>query len=219
MLLLGYYLILSTQLWLWYFAPMGLYATTLLVLVAADLADGARLETPDRAPHRAVLPIAAILAAPLVLAFAIQLRSFADPHLRSIQVANRETGTWISDNLPDGAILGSWDAGVVGYFTEQPVINLDGVVNSFDYLEASREGTQGAFLRDRDLAYLVNHGGLVDGEDPVIGDVTEAMFDEATADGLEQVHRDEFTYSGTTTGTTGGPPSSGQMAVFVYHLP
>lgn len=217
-LLLGYYLILSTQLWLWYFAPVGLYATTLLVLVAADLADGARLETPDRAPHRAVLPIAAILGVPLVLAFAIQLRSFADPHLRSIQVANRDAGAWITDNLPADAVLGSWDAGVVGYFTEQPVMNLDGVVNSFDYLDASREGTRDEFLRDRGLGYLVNHGDLVNGEDPVIRDVTEGLFDEATAEGLEQVHREEFTYSGTTSGTAGGPPPSGQMAVFVYEL-
>ena len=216
-LLLGYYLILSTQLWLWYFAPMGLYATTLLVLVAGDLADGARLETPDRAPNRAVLPIAAILGVPLVLAFAIQLRSFADPNLRSIQVANREMGSWISDNLPADAVLGSGDAGVVGYFTEQPVINLDGVVNSFDYLEAGESGAQDEFLSDRDLAYVVNHGALVDGEDPAIHGAVAALLGEDADDGLTQEHRVEFTYSGTTSGSAGSA-STDDMAVFLYRL-
>ena len=105
--------------------------------------------------------------------------------------------------LPADAVLGSWDAGVVGYFADQPVINLDGVVNSFDYLEASREGTQGEFLRDRDLAYLVNHGALVDGEDPDIHEPASDLLGEGTADGLDQVHREEFTYSGTTTGAAG----------------
>lgn len=217
-LLGGYYFVLSSQIWLWYFAPLGLYATIALVLVAADLSDGARLEQPARPARRAVMPIAAILGVPLLLALVIQTRSFADPHLRSIQEADRETGTWISENLPADAVLGSWDAGVLGYFTDQPVMNLDGVVNSFEYLDASEAGTQADFLRDRDLSHLVNHGSLVDGEDPDIGRVTADLLDQRAADGLRQVHRDEFTYSGTTSGST-PRTASDRMAVFVYQLP
>lgn len=216
-LLGGYYLILSSQVWLWYFAPVGLYACVLLTLVAADLADGARLETPEKAPHRAVLPIAAILAVPLLAALVVQGRSFADPHLRSIQEANREAGGWISTHVPPGTVLGSWDAGVVGYFTDQPVMNLDGVVNSFAYLEASEAGTQGEFLRDRDLAYVVNHGPLVDGEDPEIHEAVTHLLGEDADDDLVQEHRVEFTYRGTTTGS-GGSASTDEMAVFLYRL-
>ena len=36
--------------------------------------------------------------------------------------------------LPDDAILGSWDAGAIGYFADRPVVGLDGVVNSYEYL-------------------------------------------------------------------------------------
>lgn len=217
-LLGGYYFVLSTQVWLWYFAPVGLYGTAILLLVAADLTDGARLEEPNRSTLKAVGPIAAILAIPLVAAMAIQTRSFADPHLRSIQEANRETGDWISANLPKDAVLGSWDAGVVGYFTDQRVINLDGVVNSFDYVDAHRAGTQGDFLRDRDLAYLVNHGSLLDGEDPEINEATAHLLGADAAAGLDQVHRTEFTYSGTTSGTS-DRTATDHMAVFVYQLP
>ena len=36
--------------------------------------------------------------------------------------------------LPDGAVVGSWDAGTVGYFSDFPVVNLDGLVNNYDFL-------------------------------------------------------------------------------------
>ncbi len=36
--------------------------------------------------------------------------------------------------LPDGSIIGTWDAGILGYFSRFPVVNLDGLVNSYDYL-------------------------------------------------------------------------------------
>lgn len=42
-----------------------------------------------------------------------------------IQVANRI--------LPEDSVLGSWDAGVIGYFSRFPVVNLDGLVNSYGY--------------------------------------------------------------------------------------
>ena len=38
--------------------------------------------------------------------------------------------------LPDDAVLGAWDAGAIGYFARRPVVNLDGVANSYDYLQA-----------------------------------------------------------------------------------
>ncbi len=62
---------------------------------------------------------------------------FVDEHSRSnwhewevtsyagVQVMNRV--------LPEGSVVGSWDAGAVGYFSRFPVVNLDGLVNSYDY--------------------------------------------------------------------------------------
>ena len=35
--------------------------------------------------------------------------------------------------LPEDSLVGSWDAGVIGYFSQYPVVNLDGLVNSYDY--------------------------------------------------------------------------------------
>ena len=41
--------------------------------------------------------------------------------------------------LPEDSVVGSWDAGVVGYFSHFPVVNLDGVVNSYEYLRGYRK--------------------------------------------------------------------------------
>ena len=38
--------------------------------------------------------------------------------------------------LPEGSIVGSWDAGVVGYFSAVPVVNLDGLMNTYEHLRA-----------------------------------------------------------------------------------
>lgn len=42
---------------------------------------------------------------------------------------------WVNENVPEDAIIGSFNAGVLGYFTEQTVINLDGLMNNTEVLE------------------------------------------------------------------------------------
>ena len=37
--------------------------------------------------------------------------------------------------LPESSVIGSLDAGVIGYFSRFPVVNLDGLVNSYEYLD------------------------------------------------------------------------------------
>ena len=41
--------------------------------------------------------------------------------------------------LPEGSVIASYDAGVIGYFSRFPVVNLDGLVNSYDYLRMTGE--------------------------------------------------------------------------------
>ncbi len=39
--------------------------------------------------------------------------------------------------LPEGSIVGSWDAGIIGYFSRFPVVDLGGLVNSYEYIRSS----------------------------------------------------------------------------------
>jgi len=57
-----------------------------------------------------------------------------------------EGASWIRTNLPEDTQLGSWNAGILGFFSRRDVINLDGVVNN-QILQ---------FVRDREICkYLI----------------------------------------------------------------
>ncbi len=40
---------------------------------------------------------------------------------------------WLRDNTPRDAVVGSWNAGIISYYSQHRVVNLDGLVNSWDF--------------------------------------------------------------------------------------
>lgn len=207
--LVGYYTLLSRQQWLWYFAPLALYGLALMTHAGADLLDEAHAEGP-----RSLRAIQAILLVPLLGGLVVQGARFADPDLRSIQEANRAAGEWISATLPDDAVVASWDAGVLGAFTDQPVVNLDGVVNSGEFADAMAAGRGGEFLRAQGVSHVANHGTLVDGDDPVARSLVDEIFGGGTGAMMTLRYAEAFTFAGTTT-----RGDSEHMAMFVWELP
>jgi hypothetical protein len=217
-LLLAYYQVFQTQQWLWYYAPLAIYLLFLLVIGVADFAEAAVVEAPDANLARALLPVSAILLLPLVAGIVFESREFADPHGYSIAIADRDAGMWIDRHLPPGTVLASWDAGALGYYARRPVINLDGVANSYAYYQASRNGTVGRFLSDRHLAGVVNLGTPVGGQDPGIVAYVRDTLGGTSAAGMRLAQSFPFTYSGTTTGAAGAASGTRQLAVFLYLL-
>lgn len=55
--------------------------------------------------------------------------------------------------LPEGTIIGAYDAGVIGYFSRFPVVNLDGLANSYEYL---RTYDRVSLIRSFGVTYLAN---------------------------------------------------------------
>lgn len=51
-----------------------------------------------------------------------------NPHSDLFQMA-----VWMQSHIPQNAKVGAWSAGILGYFSQRCVINLDGLVNSHDY--------------------------------------------------------------------------------------
>ena len=49
--------------------------------------------------------------------------------------------------LPEDSVVGAWDAGVVGYFLRFPVVNLDGLVNDYDYFREYGEMWGGGLFK------------------------------------------------------------------------
>jgi hypothetical protein len=55
--------------------------------------------------------------------------------------------------LPEDAIIGSWNAGLIGYFYKGDTVNLDGVVNN-SILPAIKKKRVMEFILQNNIAYL-----------------------------------------------------------------
>lgn len=72
--------------------------------------------------------------------------------------ARLRLAAWMNANLPPGAVIGAWNAGLLGYVSERPVVNLDGLANDTAFLDVLKGGTPiEAYLRQEGIAYLVDH--------------------------------------------------------------
>lgn len=65
-----------------------------------------------------------------------------------------EMAKYIDEKLPASARIGSFQSGVIGYFSKHTVINLDGVVNS-EVLTYSRENKLMNYFRRNGIEYVV----------------------------------------------------------------
>ena len=147
----------------WYYVP-GYLALALMMPVRCYVAIFLlRRLLPVRWAPWAWLGAVAVCAAGMALAF--DPYRFTEP-FRSVQ--ERRHSLYVLGGpaqqivafermLPDDAVLGSWVAGAIGYFVERPVVNLDGVVNSYDYLRTDPD-KWGLWLRRGGIpAFGVTH--------------------------------------------------------------
>lgn len=67
---------------------------------------------------------------------------------------------WINTNLPDDALIGGFQTGLVSYYSTPTVINLDGKVNA-DARHALIEATMGEYLCASGVSYIVDQPLIV----------------------------------------------------------
>ncbi len=169
-LLFAYYFGLQTFARVWYFGPAMLYGLLVGLVALADLCEGVLVEAPPEA-RQSGNRLTVVLAVMLLLGvsgFVMQAISSAKSGLVAMRQANREAAEWIGQNLPEGTVLGCWDAGVMGYFCPHRVVNLDGVVNGVEYLRAmqriARTGQPetAPLIARAGVGYIVNHVTLAE---------------------------------------------------------
>ena len=66
---------------------------------------------------------------------------------------------WMAENLPRDSICASWNAGQLGFYSSQSVINLDGLINSVEFYENVLSGQQSLadYLSANDVRYIVDY--------------------------------------------------------------
>lgn len=61
---------------------------------------------------------------------------------------------WMARHLPADAKVGSWNAGVLGYYAPQSVVNLDGLINNFDLLPYLERQAIDEYIEREGLTHL-----------------------------------------------------------------
>ncbi len=138
----------------WYFVPAYLMMALIIPVRCYVAIHFVRRFVWPRWPQAANVLIVGIIAAAI---FLLAKADFTHPFRfvdRASGSTGREweitsyTGTQVMNHLlPEDSVVGSWDAGVIGYFSRFPVVNLDGLVNSYDYLRARKERPETAPYR------------------------------------------------------------------------
>ncbi|MBL8090541.1 MAG: hypothetical protein JNJ43_09455 [Anaerolineales bacterium] len=69
--------------------------------------------------------------------------------------AYMEVLEYIEDNTPSGSIIGMTGGGNVGYFIkDRTIVNMDGLINSYEYFQALKAGEAPIYLRERGMTIL-----------------------------------------------------------------
>jgi hypothetical protein len=70
---------------------------------------------------------------------------------------------YLEENTPPGAIIGMTGGGNVGYFIhDRTIVNMDGLINSYDYFQALKTGKAPEYLRKHDMQIIFASSSLLE---------------------------------------------------------
>jgi hypothetical protein len=81
-------------------------------------------------------------------------------------LAERRLFGWVRHTLPQEAVLATTDAGMLGFFSGRPVVNLDGLINDERFLEALSRGERDRYVVASPITHLVAGEGALQGWSP-----------------------------------------------------
>jgi len=79
------------------------------------------------------------------------------PETNAVIYEAYQVGLWLRENTPPQSRCATWDAGVIGYFAHRPVINLDGLVNTYDFLPLLKSKLLPTYLKEKNVRYLTTY--------------------------------------------------------------
>ena len=62
---------------------------------------------------------------------------------------------WVNSNTEEGAIIGSFQAGILGYYLERKFYGLDGKINQ-DALNAMKENAIDEYVKEKNIDYIMD---------------------------------------------------------------
>jgi hypothetical protein len=105
-----------------------------------------------RAPSRQLVAVLAVVTAATVVAF----NMFAYYDKGDYHDGAYAAAAWARSQTPPNTVFALRDAGVFGYFSDRRTINLDGLINSYEYQNEVRDGRLMDFLRRRGVKFVAD---------------------------------------------------------------
>jgi len=131
----------------WHYTPYGLFFALAVC--------GPAFRLLSRVP-KMQLVVAPLLGA-LILAGGIVTYRQQYTKKNDWLLAAYRAGIWARDHTDKNDIFALMDTGHFCFFSERRVINLDGLVNSWEYQEALREQKGVEYLKSKGVGYFVSH--------------------------------------------------------------
>ena len=153
----------------WYYAPGHLMAALMVPMRCYVAIALLRLAARDRFQPAARAGVLAICLVGIYVSFDRyvftepfrQVEHSRNSHYLDDVWAPARGGVDFDAMLPEDTVIGSWDAGEMGYFTDLPVVNLDGLANSYDYLRLGGDAwelwTERGGVPAFGITHFVNH--------------------------------------------------------------
>jgi hypothetical protein len=133
----------------WYFMPQQLSAA----LGAGLLIGRWREPRPPGRPRVRGALLVGLCKLPLL---AVLIGQAAPPD--SNAAVRLETAAWLRAHVPPSERVAAWNAGILAYFSECRVVNLDGLVNSREYCERLARGAGVRdYLAELNIDYVVDY--------------------------------------------------------------
>jgi hypothetical protein len=119
----------------WYLSPYLILATWTVAIAVDGIYHLIRQKTGQRA-YAIVLP-AALAVVVLISSVLSYVSKFSNTEYldESLDYTRVRVSRWLSENLGPSDVCSAYHAGELGFFTEQSVINLDGLINDKSYYE------------------------------------------------------------------------------------
>lgn len=128
----------------WYFISFNILVVLLFAVVLPRLY--------DKLPYRQIMlaGLSILVAGCFVIGWHKEL-----DYRMSNQLAIYEAAQWIDRELPESSVVGAFNAGVLGYFLDIPVVNLDGLVNN-SALEAMKQRALWDYVYEQGITHIAD---------------------------------------------------------------
>jgi len=150
---LVYYILFQTRISTWYL-PIEIISGTLIA--GAVLAAMLRL-----AVDRDILTLTEHVSVGLVIVIVVSYGAVGavtklDTNQNKLGVLQYEQGQYLNENVACDAIIGSGNAGKVGYFSQRRVVELNGLINSYEFVERF-QGNHSKYIEEEQPAFLIDY--------------------------------------------------------------